>query len=91
MAPKRIAIIQKLIAIHKPKSVVFHGKTYQNYWEEIIGAPLTHESKIEAETSQNENTLFVSIKNPAGAFGVSNDYLNKIGSYIHQSLKSEST
>ena len=70
--PFRIAGLQKLIEKHKPKVVVFYGRSYAKYWQEISGGRFKESEKnVKFGLFNSERTKYVIAPHPV-ARGVSN-------------------
>jgi hypothetical protein len=76
----RTAALQRRIDEHQPIAVVCLGRTYDPYWAELAGAPLTETADGYATVTRNGVTL-VAARHPV-ARGVTNDYFDSIGRAI---------
>ncbi len=77
---KRINHISYRIKEYQPKTVVFYGIFYEDYWRKIADVEFspTPEGFFIGKNSQ---TVFVIAKHPV-AFGVTNEYFHNIGKSI---------
>ena len=76
----RITALQRRIDDHRPIAVVCFGRTYDPYWQQLAGAPLTEASAGYATAGRHGVTIFAS-HHPV-ARGVTNDYFDSIGCAI---------
>ncbi len=81
MAASRMKTIQDRIDAHKPTAVIFYGRSYRHYWEEIAGAPFTAIHDTRFEVTHRNATLLILARHPV-ATGVRNADFCAIGQYV---------
>lgn len=64
----------------KPRTVVFYGQSYRDYWRQIAGVTFER-CRDDWEVGSNGSTQFVICRHPA-AQGVANEYFNAIGRFL---------
>lgn len=80
VAPQRSMRLKHLIVQNRPKTVVFYGKVYASWWEQIAGTDfqtVTLEGST-AMLAQRDGTLFAVSDHPA-ATGITNAYFHALG------------
>ena len=64
--PQRIAKLRNLVTAHRPRVVVFYGRSYTRYWREIIGTvPTPHPVCTDVLYHENAATTFLVMRHPA--------------------------
>ncbi len=89
LGPTRVETLKQLIAEHRPKVVLFYGKQYQSYWNQITSVQteewkLFDQLKFPVMIHQTAFTLYVSIAHVGGARGVTNQFLYDVGKLIKE-------
>jgi hypothetical protein len=83
LIPMRIKRLQERIWKYRPSFIIFYGKTYLEYWQAIVGAPLLHIETLNIDRAEVDGTLFVVTNHPV-ATGVTNEYFHSIGKMLVQ-------
>ena len=81
--PWRCKHIRSQIITHKPKVVVFFGKSYSPYWQQIAGNNIKFRDQGDFLIGDSMSTAFIIANHPA-ARGVTNAYYEEIGSLIRK-------
>jgi len=81
-APWRMEHIRSRINEYKPKAVVFMGQGYSQYWQAISGQNDTYGDKGGFWALISGRTTYVITKHPS-AQGVTNNYFESIGDFLH--------
>lgn len=89
VAPRRAMQIRARIAHHKPKTVVFYGKGYASWWEQIAGTsfrsvPLEGSTAMLAE---RDGIRFAVADHPA-ATGITSAYFHGLGRLLRETTRS---
>ncbi|HUP60720.1 MAG TPA: hypothetical protein VNA69_09915 [Thermoanaerobaculia bacterium] len=77
----RIRAIREHLRVHRPRAVVCVGRTYDGYWQELAGAPLSEVRNEKYATVVRDGIMFLAVQHPV-APGVSNAYFRSIGARI---------
>jgi hypothetical protein len=75
---KRAANLYRRVQQHQPKTVVFYGKAYQQWWQQIANVDF---STDDPAIGSDGKTVFVITQHPA-AHGVTNEYFQQVGQKI---------
>lgn len=81
--PERVIHLKSIISKHRPKVVVFYGKTYRDYQRQVADVEFSRRNGV--KVGKNKDTLFLLIKHPNGK-GVPNAYFDRIGKMIRREL-----
>ncbi len=79
--PRRCEHIRSQIMAYRPKLVVFFGKSYSPYWQQISGNNVKFRDRGKFLFGNSIGTIFIIANHPA-ARGVTNAYYAGIGSLI---------
>jgi hypothetical protein len=80
LAPLRLRTIRERIATHQPRAVMFYGKTYRSYWEQIAATPFPDAPGHDFEIADSDAT-YILAPHPA-AHGVTNQTFCRLGQQI---------
>ena len=81
--PWRCKHIHSRIRTHKPKLVVFSGKSYNEYWHQIAGNDVQFVDKGGYLFGVSLDSIFIITNHPA-AWGVTNAYFEDIGLFVRE-------
>ena len=77
----RISILKNLIIKNKPKSIIFYGTSYKNYWEEVAECKIDKVNIIDKKEifyKAFNKTKYIVCYHPV-AHGITNEYLAGVG------------
>lgn len=80
--PWRFKHIRSQIRVHHPRLVVFFGKSYFKYWQQVAGSNAIFQNKGNFLMGNSSGSIFIIAKHPA-ARGVTNAYYEEIGTFCH--------
>ena len=80
LAPKRIEIIRRQIARHRPKFVVLYGKAYFKYWQEIANIASWTDDPSGFSSPKSGSTIFAADPHPASKW--SSSFWTTVGSRL---------
>lgn len=80
----RIDALRRLVSKHRPRVVVFYGKSNAPYWERIVGRPLAPEPSLDMGRADDGVTSWFSIRHPGDY--LPGDYFSQAGDLIGQAV-----
>lgn len=85
MVGSRMRAIKSMIQRHNPRVVVFYGKTYQKYWNEIAGPEVEWLSSDWGSKGGGSQVGYFLVNHPSSR-GASNALFNRLGLELRKDL-----
>lgn len=81
----RVETIRELTKKFQPRAIVFYGKGYQEYWEQISGKDVSWRPWGEGFRANSAGTAFFSMPHPTSR-GVTNKLFDDLGAELRRTL-----
>mgnify|MGYP001055394724 CR=1 FL=1 len=83
LAPERIRHLHARILVHRPRAVIFYSTNarYRRWWQQVARADFEQAGEEPLYRARDGTTQFIICKHPV-AFGVSNEYFQRIGRMV---------